>query len=328
MGLKLSKGQTSTATMESSIDRDAMTVQWGPAENLSEIKYDLTTIRGIKQCPLLEEEKIEDLVSNFEPREDDVFICTYIKAGTTWTQQICHLLRNGGEQGDLTYAQSSPWLEAVTSPILSQWEATGHTLESIKEMPGPRFFKTHANIQDLPGGTGTPKVIYVCRNPKDVVVSMLNHAKDKPCFGFNGDLSHMLQFFMEGTCENGSWFKHVLDWYNASKGNDRILFLHYEQMMADPAAAITKIAEFINIELTPELLEKVVEKSSLKSMKNNKAVTSQMAKFGITAHIRKGGAGGWKNHFTVRQSETFDACYRELMKDTDLQMDFGDGLVM
>uniref|UniRef100_A0A6V3BMT7 Sulfotransferase domain-containing protein n=1 Tax=Heterosigma akashiwo TaxID=2829 RepID=A0A6V3BMT7_HETAK len=310
------------------IDQEAKTVQWGPADNIADIRYDLNSIRGINQCPLLEESKIEDLINTFESRPDDVFICTYVKAGTTWTQQICHLLRNGGEQGEQTYAESSPWLEAVTSPILSQWEATGHSLESIATMEGPRFFKTHANIQDLPGGVERPKVIYVCRNPKDVVVSLLNHAKDKPCFGFNGDLGKMLQFFMEGTCENGSWFKHVLDWWNASQNNDRILFLHYEQMMEDPAAAITKIAEFINIELTEELLAKVVEKSSLKSMKSNSAVTSQMAKFGITAHIRKGGAGGWRNHFTVRQSELFDLCYGELMKGTGLEMDFGDGVSM
>jgi len=310
------------------IDYDQKTVQWGAPEDIAEIRYDLNVIRGIPQVGLLEESKIEELIASFEGRDDDVFICTYIKAGTTWVQQICHLLRNGGEQGDLSYAQSTPWLEAVTSPILSQWEAPGHTIETINALPSPRFFKTHANIQDLPKGNSDPKVIYVCRNPKDVLVSMLNHAKDKPCFNYNGNFSHMLQFFMEGKCENGSWFKHVLDWFNASKSNPKILFLHYEQMMDDPAVAITQIAEFIGIPLTPELLETVKEKTSIQSMKQNTAVTSQMAKFGIKAHIRKGGAGGWRDHFTVRQNEAFDAVYLELMKDTGLLMDFGGGLKM
>lgn len=45
-------------------------------------------------------------------------------------------------------------------------------------------------------------------------------------------------------------------------------------------------------------------------------------------HVRKGGAGGWRDVFTVRQSEEFDKLYREQMKDVDLKMDFGEGLIM
>lgn len=45
-------------------------------------------------------------------------------------------------------------------------------------------------------------------------------------------------------------------------------------------------------------------------------------------HIRKGGAGGWRDFFTVRESETFDRIYRDQMNGTGLEMDFGEGLVM
>lgn len=43
-----------------------------------------------------------------------------------------------------------------------------------------------------------PKVIYVCRNPKDVCVSLKHHATNKPMFQYTGDLSDMLTFFAEG----------------------------------------------------------------------------------------------------------------------------------
>ncbi|CAN0537277.1 unnamed protein product, partial [Scytosiphon promiscuus] len=42
------------------------------------------------------------------------------------------------------------------------------------------------------------KVIYVCRNPKDVCVSLQHHAKNKPFFEYKGDLSDMLRYFAEG----------------------------------------------------------------------------------------------------------------------------------
>ena len=45
-------------------------------------------------------------------------------------------------------------------------------------------------------------------------------------------------------------------------------------------------------------------------------------------HLRKGGSGGWRDVFTVRQSETLDELYLEQMRDTGLEMDFGEGLNM
>ncbi len=42
------------------------------------------------------------------------------------------------------------------------------------------------------------KVIYVCRNPKDVCVSLQHHASDKPFFDYKGEFSDMLKFFAEG----------------------------------------------------------------------------------------------------------------------------------
>lgn len=45
-------------------------------------------------------------------------------------------------------------------------------------------------------------------------------------------------------------------------------------------------------------------------------------------HLRKGGAGGWRDIYTVRQSDAFDEIYLKEMEGTGLKMDFGEGLVM
>lgn len=44
------------------------------------------------------------------------------------------------------------------------------------------------------------KVIYVCRNPKDVCVSLQHHARNKPLFEYKGEFSDILRFFAEGRC--------------------------------------------------------------------------------------------------------------------------------
>lgn len=45
-------------------------------------------------------------------------------------------------------------------------------------------------------------------------------------------------------------------------------------------------------------------------------------------HFRKGGAGSWRDVYTVRESEAFDQIYMEQMEGTGLKMDFGEELVM
>ena len=50
---------------------------------------------------------------NFNVRDDDIFICTPAKAGTTWTQTICALLIFGWRDFDIKPADVSPWYDAT-----------------------------------------------------------------------------------------------------------------------------------------------------------------------------------------------------------------------
>ncbi len=41
----------------------------------------------------LQEAGLTELIETFETRDSDVFVCTYVKSGTTYTQQILTLVR-------------------------------------------------------------------------------------------------------------------------------------------------------------------------------------------------------------------------------------------
>src|SRR5689334_20180528 len=78
-------------------------------------------------------------------------------------------------------------------------------------------------------------------------------------------------------------------------------------MYQNPSAAVRTIASFLNIPaagaggaepLTEEVVQKVVEHSSLSEMRSTSS-------FGLN-HLRKGGYGGWRTMFTVAMSEFFD----------------------
>lgn len=64
--------------------------------------------------------------------------------------------------------------------------------------------------------------------------------------------------------------------------------------------------------------------STISAMKKN-SKANIMAE---TNHLRKGGAGGWRDVFTVRESQEFDKIYRKQMEGSGLVMDFGEGLRM
>ncbi|CAM9126316.1 unnamed protein product [Hapterophycus canaliculatus] len=293
---------------------------------------------------VLQEDATNELIRTFETRDGDVFVCTFAKSGTTWVQQIITLaslreekfLLNGGVQGEKRYVEVVPWLESLifhfseSEPLgIRDLEAKNWTLETLKSTPTRRFMKSHANLKDLPVGSAKGvKVIYVARNPKDVCVSLFHHIKTKRPDTFTGDMSDLICTFVEGRQVNGSWFDHVLEWWEAANADPgHIMFLHYEAMLANPEEHVRKIAEFAGIEHTQETLDKAsrfetVENSSLSAMKRNSKANI------YSTHLRKGKAGGWRDSFTVEESEAFDEVYKEQMAGSGLRMDFGDGLIM
>ncbi|CAM9660288.1 unnamed protein product [Ectocarpus sp. 12 AP-2014] len=289
-------------------------------------------VNGVCQLYRQEENATNELIRTFETRDDDVFVCTFSKSGTTWVQQIITLLLNGGVQGEKSYSEAVPWMEWLTfkfgeheDPAIRDAEAKGWTLETIKSTPDRRFMKTHANLKNLPAGSAKGlKVIYVARNPKDVCVSLYHHVKNKRPDTFSGDFSDHVRSFVEGSQMNGPWFDHVLEWWEAANADpEHILFLHYEAMLAEPQEHIRKIADFAGINYTPDILAKADAASSLSAMKRNPKTNLYPKN-----NLRKGGAGGWRDSFTVRESEAFDQIYREQMEGSGLRMDFGEGLVM
>jgi hypothetical protein len=133
--------------------------------------YSLQTIRGVLLNPTFDSALYCYLLDNFETNNGDTFVVTYIKARTSWTQMMVHLLFHNGEPGGF-HNETMPWLEAFSSNVLSGSENPSWTIESINNTRGPRCFKSHATVDHLPRGLAEIKVIYVARNPKDTVVNL------------------------------------------------------------------------------------------------------------------------------------------------------------
>ena len=251
-------------------------------------------------------------------RPDDVFIATYPKCGTTWTQQIVKLIANNGVETGIDSDVFIPWHELMT-------------LEEMESIPS-RFFKSHLPYQLMPGG-GDPantKAKYICviRNPKDAAVSMYNYVS-KMASPHLAPSSWNAYFtsFVEGSIPHGTFYAHFLGWW-AHRDAPNILILTYEQMKRNPRTAVTSIASFLGYSLTDEVIDKIVIDTSFDKMKNNKAANkeyfTELSGSGNLAFMRKGVIGDWRNVFTQEQSAMMDTLIEEKLGGSGLVFDYGD----
>ena len=103
----------------------------------------MNMVNGIR-IPILRQEDV-DKIKHIQLFEDDVWVASYPKSGSTWMQQIVKLIKNKGEPSDEKVSISVPWLEAL--PQLHP-----ELVDKIHKIPHPRVFKTHFPYHSLPCG--------------------------------------------------------------------------------------------------------------------------------------------------------------------------------
>ena len=288
-------------------------------------------------CPRrLDLEKIK----NMPIYEDDLFIVTPPKCGTTWTQEIVwYMLNNARAEGsELNQFYRIPFLELGTflpprdDPYPHGLERTNenlplymsHSFEYATTQPRPRKIKSHLPLSFLPDNLlDTAKVIFVARNVKDMVVSYYYHYKlNNP----NMDWNLFAKMYKAGAVKQSQMIPMVLEAWNR-RSNPNLLFLTYENMKKDYEKEAKRIKEFLNVTLTPEQDRFVKERTSFGEMRKSDAVNKKheiphTPSDKGPSFIRKGIIGDWKTHFDQETNKEWDAWIEEEMKGTDFKMVF------
>ena len=279
-------------------------------------------INGLKVPPILDPEWIEKM-KEVELRSDDVWIVTYPKCGTTWTQQIVRLIINKGEDDGKIIEDAVPWVEAFcTIPEI------GRTYRiDLDKMSSPRAFKSHFPYEMMPCGlpnTTPGKYIYVIRNPKDTAVSYFHHDRAIPLYPLY-EWDEYFEKFIKGDVDFGNYFDHVLSWW-AHKDDENVLFLKYEDMKKDLPTAVAQIAKFIGQDISKELVDEIAHKTTFANMRRDSTANyewvNKIRRPEATNFMRKGQVGDWKNYFTPEQSARLDAIIDEKLKGTGLDLDY------
>ncbi|KAK7939954.1 hypothetical protein WMY93_003280 [Mugilogobius chulae] len=267
---------------------------------------ELSDYRGFKYSPALTSAEHIESLQSLQIRQDDVILVTYPKSGTIWAQQIIisiYTLAGELKESHNNWEQM-PWLEFSKKMDQSQ-------------RPSPRLFSSHLIPSLMPPGLNgkKTKIIYVMRNPKDIVVSY---------YKFRHATSSFEEFFndyVEGNVGCSSWFDHVRAWHSACDQYN-ILYLTYEDMIMDLKGAVVKMCQFLGKDLSDADVDKIVKKSTFESMKKNPKANYKFLPQGHTTgeFMRKGRIGDWKNTLTVAQSETVDRLLQEKLGDINLNI--------
>ncbi|KAM7340278.1 hypothetical protein ACRRTK_000893 [Alexandromys fortis] len=254
-------------------------------------------------------ELLEDIRDKFVVRDEDTVILTYPKSGTNWLIEMICLIQTKG---------NPKWIQSVPIWERSPWIDTEEGYQLLINRKGPRLITSHLPFHIFPRSffSSNAKMIYVIRNPRDVLVSSYFFFHKTNLIKNPESFINYFEWFLKGNVICGSWFEHTRAWLSMRE-RDNFLLLSYEDLKQDTRGTIEKICDFLGKKLEKDELDLVLKYSSFQVMKENKMSNFSLIPEDVVTNgldlMRKGTTGDWKNHFTVAQAEAFDKVFQEKM---------------
>ncbi|CAH1645916.1 unnamed protein product [Spodoptera littoralis] len=290
-------------------------------------------------------------IYNLPLKSSDIFVTSYQRSGTTWTQELVWLLAS-----DLDYEK------ALAVPLVDRYSflemfmfvpdagldsfintVSQNTENFNKETmlqivnflgtpasrklaitPSPRFIKSHLPMSLLPPKVlDTAKMVYIARDPRDVAVSFYHHTRLFMLTGFKGTFKEFWQLFHGDLLALTPYFEHVKEAWE-KRHDPNMLFLFYEDLSKDLPAAIHRVADFLGKKLDDAQTAALCDHLSIENFKKNKAVNfEEFRALGMLAKdeafVRKGKTGGWRDYFDEKMTQQAEKWIADNLKDTDLR---------
>lgn len=269
--------------------------------------------RRVTEPPIRYRSSDEDSArwAGFAFRQGDIVISTRSKSGTTWLQMICALLVFGSPRLPSPLAQLSPWLDWLVIPrdeVFALLAAQRHR----------RFIKTHTPLDGIPLDARASYVV-VARHPLDMAVSLYHQ-------GDNLDRDRMRQLTGQPppsgpVAARPALREWLLSWIDrdvspqeeldslpgvmwhlsdawARRGEPNVVLVHYDDLSADLAGQMRRLATRLRIDVAESEWPALVEAATFRSMRSRAAHLAPDP-VGILkdprAFFRQGGSGAGRD---------------------------------
>ncbi|KAK4320237.1 hypothetical protein Pmani_008888 [Petrolisthes manimaculis] len=287
-------------------------------------------------------------IQSFKFRPDDVLVMTFPKSGTTWMQEILWtmlfnpnldnpqatqplLVRSADLSVDMMFdtvtideIRPESMYEAFKKLCPGKDEEDGIAVQCLDAMPGQRVIKCHYPFDLMPPDLlDKTKVVYVARNPKDMVVSFYHFYKVIKVFDYKGSLDSFIKLFMDNGVIYSPYWPHIKQGWQ-KRNHPNLHFVFYEDLKADPQGEIQKINQFLATGLTEQQLKNVVQHTSFSSMKSRGDPLPDQGIYNKELHqssggfYRKGVTGDWKNHFSQELNHEMDKWIKDNIGDSGI----------
>ncbi|WP_260582042.1 sulfotransferase domain-containing protein [Sphingopyxis sp. PET50] len=272
-----------------------------------------------------------------------VWLASYPKSGNTWLRaMLTHLLAppgaafsvnaltggiEGGDRHALDDACGISSAEMTRAELLP-YRALLHR-QIAEEVAAPFFIKTHDLYAHAADGTAlfpadaSRAAVYLVRNPLDVALSFAHHSGHDPGWAIArmADDDATLNVWPDRISDFlpvhlGSWSAHVASW--TRQQDIPLCLLRYEDMLADPAAALARVAAIAGIDATPQAIAAAAAASSLAALRAREAEEGFREKPpGMPNFFRSGRAGEWTSALGDEQIARIVATHEEMMAALD-----------
>lgn len=280
--------------------------------------------------------EINERVKNLTVRDDDVFMCSYPRTGSTWMGEILWLLCN-----DLDFEKARNVVQQVRHPLIevssyfpddkdkNRWIdelLKGNPVDFIEQMTERRIIKTHLMWHMLPEqltNNSKAKIVYTIRNPKDQIVSYYHYYL--LVYQIKCSFEEFVDIFLSNKTFYGSSAQHMSE-YHKRQNQPNVLIVKYEDMKKNLPKVIQQCADHLEIKrkLTQDDIDKLCDYLKFDKMEKNSSVnleqfvfndpigkTIDRETYNKVKFIRKGQVGDWKNYFTPEINEKFDKWIEE-----------------
>ncbi|KAF3434249.1 hypothetical protein FNV43_RR25352 [Rhamnella rubrinervis] len=244
---------------------------------------------------------------------DDIILASLPKSGTTWLKALIFSVVNRNR----FKPENSPLLTANPHDLVPFLEVPGlandHNLNAggvLDDDQHPRVLSTHLHYPLLPPSVKDSKcrIVYVCRNPLDTLISYFHFQEMLPKDEANENVQPTLSSIHE------AYFKYY------EEKPEKVLFIKYEDLKEDVVSQLKLLAKFLMFPFTAKeeaqgLVEEIAKMCSLDNLKNlevNKRGTLRKIKeIPTNSFFRKAEVGDYVNHLTPSMIENFE----KLMQD-------------
>ncbi len=243
---------------------------------------------------------------DFEERDSDIYIATFLKSGTTWVQVILYNLLHSYDYDFEHLYDVSPWVRNEAH--------LRNTAERVNQLPSPRLIKSH-DTYDFFSEKVKGRFIFVYRDGKDVAASLFHHNKNYRDPDLTFDKNYEAYFVKPRKGFN--WFNYTNSWLQ-NKNNFNIHYTSYERLKTNFEETVRQMAHFLGVEVTDEKLKRIKENTSFEVMKKYESKfgekPTKSSRLVFNQFIRKGTSGEGVKYMNEAQHSLFDKQYKNLIQ--------------